>query len=231
MTTLTFRQLPLFARLTSFATVFMAWIMVEEWVIDRHGLDAYLPLYRVGNLCVCVCTTWWWRWGWRRRGWRSPGRFRPIQGPWWRNERRAAPARTAGTGGAAAAAGGARGGGAGPGGVALRRRDGGAVLRRRDPEFPGRDLVGLGRRRRRDPPPWLWIAAVVPSLVATAALFLLVFGWNDAALLLLAAGLLAVLAVDRALWRGGLMPAWLWQLRVRLSVWLAIVTGCVALVS
>ena len=81
------------------------------------------------------------------------------------------------------------------------------------------------------PPGWLWIAAVVPSLWATAALFLLVFGHNDAALLLLAAGLLAALFVDRTLWRDGLMPAWLWHLRVRLSVWLAIITGGVALVG
>lgn len=82
-----------------------------------------------------------------------------------------------------------------------------------------------------DPPVWIWVAAVVPSLWATATLFLLVFGWNDAALLLLAAGLLGALLVDRALWRGGLMPGWLWHLRVRLSVRLAIITGCMALVG
>ena len=29
----------------------MAWVMFAEPVIDRHGLDAWLPYYRVGNFC------------------------------------------------------------------------------------------------------------------------------------------------------------------------------------
>jgi hypothetical protein len=29
----------------------MAWVMFAEFVIDRHGLDEFLPYYRVGNLC------------------------------------------------------------------------------------------------------------------------------------------------------------------------------------
>lgn len=81
------------------------------------------------------------------------------------------------------------------------------------------------------PPAWLWVAAVMPSLWATAALFLLQWGWNDAVLWMLAVGLLAALVVDGALWRRGLMPEWLWRLRVRLSAWLAGLTAAVALVG
>ena len=85
--------------------------------------------------------------------------------------------------------------------------------------------------RAEEPPRWLWIAAVVPSLWAFAALFLLQWGWNDAVLWLLAVGVLAALVGDRALWRRGLMPEWLWRLRVHLSVWLAGLTAAVALAS
>ena len=34
------------------ASVFMAWVMIEEFEIDRHHLDRFLPFYKVGNLCV-----------------------------------------------------------------------------------------------------------------------------------------------------------------------------------
>ena len=47
-----FADLPLFAQATSIMTLFMGWVMIEEWIIDRHGLDRYLPLYHVGNLCL-----------------------------------------------------------------------------------------------------------------------------------------------------------------------------------
>ena len=26
-------------------------VLIAEFVIDRHGLDTFLPFYRVGNLC------------------------------------------------------------------------------------------------------------------------------------------------------------------------------------
>lgn len=80
-------------------------------------------------------------------------------------------------------------------------------------------------------PGWLWIAAVLPSLWAAGWLFTLQWGWNRAVLLGLGSGLLAALAVDRALLRLELMPRWLWHLRVRLSVWLAILTGAIALIG
>ena len=47
-----FLQLPLVVRIVCFAVPFMAWIMIEEWIIDRHGFDKFLPFYRVGNLCL-----------------------------------------------------------------------------------------------------------------------------------------------------------------------------------
>ena len=49
---ISFRRLPLVARVATMLTLFMAWVLFAELVIDRHGLDAYLPLYRVGDLCV-----------------------------------------------------------------------------------------------------------------------------------------------------------------------------------
>lgn len=85
--------------------------------------------------------------------------------------------------------------------------------------------------RDGEAPAWLWGASIVPSLWAFGALLLLQWGWNATVLLLLAAGLLAALAVDRALLRSGRIPQWLWWLRVRLSVWLAILTATVAAVG
>ena len=52
MRSVSFAALPLMVRLTSFTTIFMAWVMIEEWIIDRHGFDRYLPFYKVGNLCL-----------------------------------------------------------------------------------------------------------------------------------------------------------------------------------
>jgi len=48
---LLFRDLPLIVRLATAVTFFTAWVMFAEFVIDRHGLDRFLPYYRVGNLC------------------------------------------------------------------------------------------------------------------------------------------------------------------------------------
>jgi hypothetical protein len=51
MRTIAFKDLPWIVRAATMATWFIAWILFAELVIDRHGLDAYLPFYRVGNLC------------------------------------------------------------------------------------------------------------------------------------------------------------------------------------
>jgi hypothetical protein len=62
-----FRSLPLFVRIATMLAWFMAWVLFAELVIDRHGLDAFLPLYRVGDFCpydllVLVLLAWsWWR--------------------------------------------------------------------------------------------------------------------------------------------------------------------------
>lgn len=49
--TIRFKSLPAAVRLTTLATWFMAWVLFAEFVIDRYGLDAWLPYYRVGNFC------------------------------------------------------------------------------------------------------------------------------------------------------------------------------------
>jgi hypothetical protein len=51
MTRIAFPQLPFTARAATFLSMFMAWVLFAEFVIDRHGLDRLLPFYRVGNLC------------------------------------------------------------------------------------------------------------------------------------------------------------------------------------
>ena len=61
-----FRSLPLLVRLTTMLSLFLAWLLFAELVIDRHGLDAYLPFYRVGNVCpyelavlLLLAVSWW----------------------------------------------------------------------------------------------------------------------------------------------------------------------------
>jgi hypothetical protein len=46
-----FRSLPLSVRLATMLAYFLAWVLFAELVIDRYGLDAYLPFYRVGDVC------------------------------------------------------------------------------------------------------------------------------------------------------------------------------------
>ena len=51
MDTIAFAQLPLVTRLASLLVYFLAWVAFAEFIIDRHGWDRFLPLYKVGNLC------------------------------------------------------------------------------------------------------------------------------------------------------------------------------------
>lgn len=51
MQRVTFAALPGLVQFTSLATIFIGWVAFAEFVIDRHGLDRFLPLYRVGDLC------------------------------------------------------------------------------------------------------------------------------------------------------------------------------------
>ncbi len=52
MDTLSFRQLPLIARVAVGIAFYDAWWSVEEFVIDRYGLWRYMPYYRVSDPCV-----------------------------------------------------------------------------------------------------------------------------------------------------------------------------------
>ena len=76
---------------------------------------------------------------------------------------------------------------------------------------------------------WLWIASVVPSLLATAALALWLGGRLpvDPVLVSLGAGLLVALGVDVRV--GSLAPRWWMQLRAPLSVMLGSATIAIAL--
>lgn len=47
-----FHQLPRWIRVAAALTVLNTWILVAEFVIDRYGLDEYLPLYRYGDVCL-----------------------------------------------------------------------------------------------------------------------------------------------------------------------------------
>jgi hypothetical protein len=44
-----FRRLPLAVRVATMGVFFLSWVPFAELVIDRYGLDRYLPLYRVAD--------------------------------------------------------------------------------------------------------------------------------------------------------------------------------------
>lgn len=68
--------------------------------------------------------------------------------------------------------------------------------------------------RAEETPAWLWVAAVIPSLVALAA-----FPWGfTTSLIVLGTALIAALGVDWRLARTGLAPPWWMSLRVPLSL-------------
>ena len=52
MGTLSFKQLPLVAKVAVGAAFMNTWVLFEEIVVDRQGLWRYMPLYRVGDFCV-----------------------------------------------------------------------------------------------------------------------------------------------------------------------------------
>lgn len=47
-----FYQLPLWVRLAAALTLFNTWVVIAEFVIDRYGIDEYLPFYRYGDVCL-----------------------------------------------------------------------------------------------------------------------------------------------------------------------------------
>ena len=48
----TTRRLPLIAKIAIAMTFINVWIIVEETIVDRHGLWRYMPYYRVGLFCL-----------------------------------------------------------------------------------------------------------------------------------------------------------------------------------
>ncbi len=46
-----FRDLPFITKLMTCASLFMAWVLFAEFVIDRYGFYNYLPFYRFGDIC------------------------------------------------------------------------------------------------------------------------------------------------------------------------------------
>jgi hypothetical protein len=82
-------------------------------------------------------------------------------------------------------------------------------------------------------PPWIFLAAVIPSLVAFATGYPWMTGqtWPGPSLIVLAAALVASLAVDFRLNRLGLMTNSLLGLRVRLSLGLGGLTLALGLLA
>ena len=52
MERLTFRQLPMIAKMAVGIAFLEAWISLEQLVIEPTGLWHYMPFYRVGGFCV-----------------------------------------------------------------------------------------------------------------------------------------------------------------------------------
>ena len=52
MSKVAFKDMPFLVKAAVFVSFFMAWVMFEELVIDRHGLWRFLPFYKVGLFCV-----------------------------------------------------------------------------------------------------------------------------------------------------------------------------------
>jgi hypothetical protein len=81
------------------------------------------------------------------------------------------------------------------------------------------------------PPEWLWVAAVVPSLVALGSALPWAVGapWPGPSLILLGLALIGALGVDLLLARRGLVPLWWMSLRLPLSIGLGGLTLVLAL--
>lgn len=84
---------------------------------------------------------------------------------------------------------------------------------------------GLAARAERAPG-WLWIAAVLPSLIALASAWPWSEGkpWPGPSLIVLGAALIGALGIDWQLVRQGLAPRWWLALRVPLSLGLGLAT-------
>lgn len=52
MQSVAFYQLPRWVRVSAALAVFNTWVLIAEFVIDRYGIDEYLPFYRYGDVCL-----------------------------------------------------------------------------------------------------------------------------------------------------------------------------------
>ena len=85
---------------------------------------------------------------------------------------------------------------------------------------------------RPDAPEWLWVAAVVPSLIALGSAVPWALGetWPGPSLLILGIAQIAALGVDMVLSRRNLTPPWWMRLRLPLSLCLGGLTLALAAV-
>jgi hypothetical protein len=85
---------------------------------------------------------------------------------------------------------------------------------------------GLAAQALSPVPRWVWVAAVLPSLVALASAIPWATGdaWPGPSLGLLGVTLIASLIVDRKLVTAALAPAWWLRLRMPLSLGLGVLT-------
>ena len=83
---------------------------------------------------------------------------------------------------------------------------------------------------RKDAPEWLYVAAVVPSLIAFATGIPWMTGaeWPGPSLVVLGLGILASILVDRTLFKRGLIDRSVLQLRFGLSLGLGLLTFALA---
>ncbi len=46
-----FSQLPFIVRIVTCVSMFSAWVLFAEFVIDRYGFAKHIPFYRIANVC------------------------------------------------------------------------------------------------------------------------------------------------------------------------------------
>ncbi len=62
-----FKALPFSVKLMTCASMFMAWVLFAEFVIDRYGWHEFLPFYRFADICpyefvvLGLIGVFWWR--------------------------------------------------------------------------------------------------------------------------------------------------------------------------
>lgn len=90
---------------------------------------------------------------------------------------------------------------------------------------------GLAAKSPDRAPTWVWVAGVVPALVAFATALPWMIGgeWPGPSLVVLAVAIVATLPVERSLDRRGLCPQGWMRLRTHLSLGLAALTFAAAL--